>query len=94
MIKKKKPIKINKEKMACSIIQEQELKTSCILEKTFSILSMLSFAALVFAILFFLFGCTNVVMTHTEGTGASETLDEAQTTSPNVSPTVNIPVKP
>ena len=48
----------------------------------------------VFAMLFFLSGCTFAVnQIHTEGT-ASDVVDEDQRANPTVSPTVNIPLKP
>lgn len=44
-------------------------------------------------LVFFLCSCTNVVMTHTEGS-ASDTVEDAQHVNPNVSPTLNVPETP
>lgn len=42
----------------------------------------------------FLASCTyNVSMSHTSG-GSTDTIDDTATNTPNVSPTVNIPVTP
>lgn len=44
--------------------------------------------------LILLVGCTyNVSMSHTSG-GSTDTIDDTATNTPNVSPTVSIPLKP
>lgn len=59
-------------------------------EKMLAFLTLSSILIIVGLILFFCYSCTNVVMTHTEGS-ASDTVEDAQHVNPNVSPSVTIP---